>query len=268
MGLGQQQAAGGHNAHQAVALHDIAGVDRLGVLALLADGFKRLGYGHLLAQADVFGGHQAAGGALGVVQQLVQALAGLLGGFLQHALDHACGHIFQQVRRVVQAHLLDGTHQLHIREGVDQIIASFVGHVGKGLGGHFLFQQAEHHQAVVLIQFFQQFGQVGGLFFLGHFAQLDVLLFDQQLQQTALGEHFGVGLDFFIVGFFPLGLAHVLLEVLGGFFVQVLGQLLAHLVGDIGGQLLHRQGLLRSGFRSLHVLHLIVHFHWAYLLRV
>ena len=38
---------------------------------------------------------------------------------------------------------------------------------------------AEHHQTVVLVQLFQQFGQVGGLLFFGDLAQLDVLLFDQ-----------------------------------------------------------------------------------------
>ena len=39
------------------------------------------------------------------------------------------------------------------------------------------------------------------LLFLGHLAQLDVLLFDQQLQQTALGQHLGVCLDLFVIGF-------------------------------------------------------------------
>ena len=254
--VGEQQAAGRHDAQQAVALHHIAGVHRLGVLALFADGVKGLAHGHVLAQADILGGHQAAGGAFRVIQQLVQALTGLLGGLFQHPLDHTGRHIFQQVGSIVQAHLFNGAHQLHIRESVDQIVTGFVGHIGKGLGGHFLFQQAEHHQTVVLVQLFQQFGQVGGLLFFGDLAQLDVLLFDQQLQQAALGEHFGVGLDLFVVGLLFFGLAHILLEVLGGFLVQVLCQLLAHLSGDIGGQFLHRQGLF---CRRVDLL--IFHFH-------
>ena len=44
--------------------------------------------------------------------------------------------------------------------------------------------------------------------------------------------------------------ADVLLEVFGGLFVQVFGQLLAHLRRDIRGQLLHREGCfpLRNRF--------------------
>ena len=113
------------------------------------------------------------------------------------------------------------------------------------------FQQTEHHQTVVLVQLFQQLGKVGGLLFLGHLAQLDVLLFDQQLQQTALGQHLGVCLDLFVIGFLPLCLPHILLQILGGFLVQILRQLLTHLGGDIGGQLLHRQVLFRVGFQLL-----------------
>ena len=56
-GVRQQQAAGRHDAQQAVALHHIAGVHRLGVLALFADGVKGLAHGHVLAQADILGGH-------------------------------------------------------------------------------------------------------------------------------------------------------------------------------------------------------------------
>ena len=259
--VSQQQAARRDNAHQAVALHHIAGVHGLGVLALLTDGVERLRHGHILPQADIFGGHQAAGRAFGVIQQFVQALTGLLGGLFQHTLDHTCRHIFQQVGSVIQTHLLDGTHQLHIREGVDQIVAGFVGHIGKSLGGNFLFQKAEHHQTVVLVQFFQQLGKVGGLLFLGHLAQLDVLLFDEQFQQAALGEHLGVGLDFLVVGLFFFGLAHILLEVLSCFLVQVLGQFLADFGGNISGQFLHGHGLLGCRF-----LLLVFQLHWAYLL--
>ena len=64
-GVRQQQAAGRHDAQQAVALHYIAGVDRFGVLTLLADSGKGVTDGHILPQTDVFGGHQAAGRALG-----------------------------------------------------------------------------------------------------------------------------------------------------------------------------------------------------------
>ena len=251
LGVCQQQIAGRDNALQPVALHHIAGVDGLGILALLADGGKGLFHRHIHAQTHIFRGHQAAGRAFRVVQQLVQALAGLPGGFFQHPLDHACGHIFQQVGGIVQAHLLDGAHQLHVRESVHQIVPGFVGHIGKGFGGNFLFQQAEYHQTVVLVQLFQQLGKVGGLLFLSHLAQLDVLLFDQQLQQTALGQHLGVCLDLFVIGFLPLCLPHILLQVLGGFLVQILRQLLTHLGGDIGGQLLHRQVLFRVGFQLL-----------------
>ena len=258
----KQQAAGRDNTLQAVALHHVAGVHGLSVFALFADGIKGLLHGHILPQADILRGHQAAGRAFGVVQQLVQALTGLLGGFLQHPLHHACRHILQQVGGIVQTHFLDGAHQLHVRKGVYQIIAGLVGHIGKCFGGHFLFQQTEHHKAVVLVQLFQQLGKVGRLLFLGHFAQLDILLFDEQLEQAALGQHFGVGLDLFVVGFLFLGLTHILLEVLGSFIVQVLGQLLTDFGRDIGRQLLHRQRLLRSINRQLFFFHI----HWAFLL--
>ncbi|VUX07992.1 Uncharacterised protein [Faecalibacterium prausnitzii] len=250
-GVRQQQAAGRHDALQAVALHHIAGIDRLGVLTLLADSGEGVTDGHLLPQTDVFGGHQAAGRALGVVQQLVQALTGLAGRLFQHPLDHACGHIFQQVGGVVKAHIFDGAHQLDVGESIHEVVAGLIGHIGECLRCNVLFQQTEHHEAVVLVQLFQQLGQVGGLLFLGHFAQLDVLLLDEQLEQTALGQHLGVGLDFFVVGLLFFGLADVLLEVFGGLLVQVFGQLLAHLSGNIRGQLLHRKSLFLFALRGL-----------------
>ena len=40
-------------------------------------------------------------------------------------------------------------------------------------------------------------------------------------------------------------------RVVSGFLVQILRQLLTHLGGDIGGQLLHRQVLFRVGFQLL-----------------
>ena len=61
LGVCQQQAAGRHNAQQTVPLDDVVGVDRLGVLALTADGGQRIADVHLLAQTDVFGRHQTAG---------------------------------------------------------------------------------------------------------------------------------------------------------------------------------------------------------------
>ena len=256
----QQQVTGRDNTLQAVALHNIVDIDGLGVLALPPDGIQRLPDIHLFFQPDIFRGHQAAGRALGVVQQLVQALTGLLGGFLQHPLDHACGHILQQVGGIVQAHLLNGADQLHVGEGVDQVIPGFIGHIGEGLGGHFLFQQAEHHQTVVLVQLLQQLCQVGGLLLLGDLTQLDVLLFYQHLEQAALGQHLGVSLDLLVPGFLFLGLPDVLLQVLCGFLVQISDQLLAHLVRDISGQLLHRQGGLGQ------FVFLFFHFHFAYLL--
>ena len=223
-------------------LHHIAGVDGLGVLALLTDGLKGLADGHILPQTDVLGGHQAAGRALGVVQELVQALTGLAGGFFQNPLDHAGGHILQQVGGVVQAHLLDGGDELHIREGFHQVGLGVLGHIGECLGGHLFFQEAEHHQAVVLVQLFQQLGQVGGLFVLGDLPEFDVLLFHQQLEQAALGQPVGVGGLFGLTGSLPgflfFGLPDVLFQVLGGLLVQVLLQLAPHLGGDIGGQLL------------------------------
>ena len=237
--FGQQQAADRHDAQQAVFLHHIAGVEGLRLFALLPDGRKRLFDVHLLAQPDVFKGHQAAGRVFGVVQQLVQALAGLRRGFFQHPLDHACRHIFQQVGGVVQAHLLDGGDQLDVGELIHQLVPRLVRHIGKDLGGHFLFQQPEHHQPVVFVQFFQQFGQVGGLHILGDFPQLDVLFFDQQLEQPALGQLVGRGGR--LPRFFLLGVADVLPQVLGSLaVVQVAGQFFPHLGGNIRRQFLRR----------------------------
>ena len=235
--LGQQQAADRHDAQQAVFVHHVAGIEGLGLFALLADGRKRLLDVHFLAQADIFQGHQAAGRIFGVVQQLVQAFAGLGGGFFQHPLDHPRGHVFQQVGGVVQAHLLDGGDELHVGELIHQLVPGVVGHIGENLGGHFLFQQAEHHQAVVFVQFFQQLGQVGGLHILGHFPQLDILLFHQQFQQAALGQFVGGRRG--LPGFLFFGVPHVLPQVLGGLLVvQVPGQLFPDFGGDVRRQLL------------------------------
>ena len=121
-----------------------------------------------------------------------------------------------------------------------------IGHIGKGLGRHFLFQQAEDHQTVVFVQFFQQLGQVGRLLFLGDFAQLDILLFHQHFQQAALGQHFGVGLDLFVTGLFFFGVPHILLEVFGGLLAQVFGQLPADFRRDICGQFGHRERCFRG----------------------
>ena len=134
--------------------------------------------------------------------------------------------------------MIDGGDQLDVGELIHQLVPRLVRHIGEYLGGHFLFQQPEHHQPVVFVQFFQQFGQVGGLHILGDFPQLDVLFFDQQLEQPALGQFVGGGRRFPRLLLF--GVPHVLFQVLGGLLVvQVAGQLFPHLGGDIGGQFLH-----------------------------
>ena len=248
--LGQQQAADRHDAQQAVFVHHIAGVQGLGLLSLLADGRKRLLDGHFPAKADVFQRHQAAGRVLRVVQQLVQALAGLGRGLFQHPLDHSGRHVFQQVGGVVQAHFLDGGDQFHVGKFIHQLVPGLVRHIGENLGGDLLFQQAEHHQAVIFVQFFQQFGQVGGLHILGDFPQLDVLLFHQQFQQAALGQLVGGRGSLFGLLFF--GVPDVLTQVLGGLLVvQVAGQLFTHFGGDIGGQFLG--GHLFQMFVQMHL---------------
>src|SRR5699024_2504618 len=122
-------------------------------------------------------------------------------------------HIFQQVGGVVQAHFLDGGDQFHVGKFIHQLVPGLVRHIGENLSGDLLFQQAEHHQAVVFVQFFQQFGQVGGLHILGDFPQLDVLLFHQQFQQAALGQLVGGGGCLFGLLFF--GVPDVLAQVLG-----------------------------------------------------
>ena len=260
--FGQQQTAHRHDAQQPVFVHHIAGVEGLGLLALLADGGERLAHRHLPAQTDILEGHQTAGRILRIVQQLVQALAGLRRGLFQHPLDHAGGHILQQVGRVVQAHLLNGANQLHVGEFIHQLVPGLVRHIGEHLGGHLFFQQAEHHQTVVFIQFFQQLGQVGGLHILGDLPQLDILLFDQQLEQAALGQLIGGGGG--LSGLLPLGLMDILPQILGGFLVvQIPHQLFPHLGGDVGGQFLG--GHLYQMFQSLVVQGVILLLvHWSF----
>ena len=60
-----------------MALRHVAGVDRLLVDACPADAENRFADRHVRPQGDVFGGHDRAGGILGIAQNLVDLLAHL-----------------------------------------------------------------------------------------------------------------------------------------------------------------------------------------------
>ena len=60
-----------------MAARHIAGVDRLLVDARAADAQNRFLDRHIRAQGDIFGGHDRAGGILGIAQNLVDLLAHL-----------------------------------------------------------------------------------------------------------------------------------------------------------------------------------------------
>lgn len=73
--LAQKQVLDAGQADELVAAGDVAGVDRLLVDARAADAQDRFLDRHVRAQGDIFGGHDRAGGILGIAQDLVDLLA-------------------------------------------------------------------------------------------------------------------------------------------------------------------------------------------------
>ena len=71
----QKQILDACEANQLMAARHIAGVDRLLVDARAADAQDRFLDRHVRAQGDIFGGHDRAGGILGIAQDLVDLLA-------------------------------------------------------------------------------------------------------------------------------------------------------------------------------------------------
>ena len=175
----QQQAAHRHHAQQpAAGANHIAGVDGLPVLSGAADVLNGLLHRHRGAQICKFRRHNAAGGMLGILEELVDQTAHLRCGVLQDALDHIGGHVLQHIHRVVHVQVLHDDGQFRIRRRSDDELLHLRLQLCEHVGRHALGQRAESQHGLLTVQQSQKFCNI-------HFVQLQ-----QGLAQSLKGTFF------------------------------------------------------------------------------
>ena len=135
-------------------------------------------------EVDVLGGHDGAGGILGIVKQLVNLGAGGGVGVAQDTADHVGGHVLDEVHGIVQVQLVQHLPQLLIAQGVDEpLLIVGVFQLGEHLGGDLLGQQTEDQNGLLRTQLVQKFGDVHLIHIVQQLPQAAELLGADQLQQ-------------------------------------------------------------------------------------
>ena len=164
----------------AALVNDIAEVDGLLVGAGAADALEGVLHRHVLLQVHKLGGHDAAGGVVGIFQNLVDALAHLRVRVLQNALDHVGGHFLHDVYGIVQIQLVQHFLQLGVGEALDQKLLFIGVQLHEYLRRQLLGQQAEH-QRHPLVQLTAQDGDIRRLHGEQEVTQLRVLFSGDQI---------------------------------------------------------------------------------------
>lgn len=126
--------------HPAVVGH-IAGIDLLGVLSPLADAVNGLQDGHILMQVHILRRHDAAGGILGVFEELVDQRPGLRPGVFQNTLNHHGRHFLQHIHCVIHEQVLNNRPDLLVGDGVDDGLLGLRLQLSKYVAGLILRQR-------------------------------------------------------------------------------------------------------------------------------
>ena len=138
---------------------DVADVDGLLVGAGAADALEGGLHRHVLFQVHKLRSHDAAGGVVGVLEDLVDALAHLRVGVLEDALDHVGGHLLHNVNGIVQIQLVQHFLQLRVGKALDQQLLLVGVQLHEYLRCLLLGQQAED-QRHLFVQLTAQRGNI------------------------------------------------------------------------------------------------------------
>ena len=150
---------------------DIADIDRLLVLADLADASKRLAHAHVFFQIHKLGRHDTAGRVFRVFQVLVDKCARSRRRRAHDALDDVCRQLLHHVDRVVDVQLFDDAGELRVSDGVDDRLLLLDLEICKHRRRDLLGQDAEHHRhplGVILPEFTEKLRDIK----LIHFVEL------------------------------------------------------------------------------------------------
>ena len=179
--LRQQQRPDGQHADQvALLIDDIADVDGLLVRTGAADALEGVLHGHGLFQVHELRGHDAAGGVIGIFEDLVDAFAHFRVRVAQNTLDNIGRHLLHDVHRVVQIQLVQHFFQLRVGKALDQQLLLVAVQLHKHLCCQLLGQQAEY-QRYLFSQLTAQRGDVRRLQRQQEVAQGSVLFSGQQI---------------------------------------------------------------------------------------
>ena len=147
----------------ALGRRDIADVDRLLILADLADAGKCLTHTHVFFQIHELGRHDAASRVFRIFQVLVDEVA--RGGCRRahDTLDNVGRQLLHHVDSVVDVQLFDNAGELRIGDGVDDRLLLLDLKIGKHGRRDLLGQDAEHHGhplRIVLPQLTEKLGNI------------------------------------------------------------------------------------------------------------
>jgi len=184
--LAEKQVLDADETDEFAALRHIAGVDRLLVDAGAADAEDGLLDRHGRAQGDVFGGHDAAGGILGIAQDLVDLLAHVRVRLRKNSLNHVGRHFLDDVDGIVDVQLVDNLLELGVGEAADQQLLCFGLHLDEGVSRELLGQKPEQERQTGFLELVENRGDIGRVHGVENVPQRIVLLFVEKLDERIL----------------------------------------------------------------------------------
>ena len=158
----------------ALGRRDIADIDRLLVLADLADAGKRLTHTHVFFQIHKLGRHDTAGRVFGIFQILVDERARSWRRRAHDALDDVCRKLLHHVDRIVDIQFLDDAGKLRVRDGVDDRLLLLDLKICEHRRRDLLGQDAKHHRhplGVILPEFTEKLRDIKLIHFVELLAQ-------------------------------------------------------------------------------------------------
>ena len=168
----------------ALVVHDIAGVDRLLVHAVLTDVGKGVLHCHGLPESDVLRCHDGAGGILGVFQEFIDLGPGLGRGILQHTLDDVRRQLLHHVDGIIDGKIFDDVRQLFIRDAGYDVLLLVQFQTGKDVRSEFLRQHAEDDHCLFRVELFDKGCHVDLVHFGEYLAKRTEFLGSHKLQKS------------------------------------------------------------------------------------
>ena len=160
IGIHEQILDGDDALQGPLVVHDVAGVDRFLVHAVLPDVSKRVLHGHGLPEADILGGHDGAGRILRILQEFIDLGTGLRCRVLQDTLHDVRRQLLDHIDGIIDRKIFDDVRQLFIGDAADDMLLLVQFQAGEDVRRKLLREHSEHDHRLFRIQLLDKCGDV------------------------------------------------------------------------------------------------------------